>query len=245
MGAITVAELWRYPVKSMQGEQVTAADVTPAGLAGDRHWGLLDRATGLTLTARRVPELLFGRATLTADGDVRVELPDGTDAADDAALSDWLGRDVTLRRAGADVAGTFEIAVDAEDESGSEWITWTGPTGTFHDSGRTRVSLVGAATLGRWDRRRFRANIVLAGTGPGEEDAFVGSTVTVGTVTLEAVKQIDRCVMTTRPQPGGIDRDLDVLRTIARQRGNNLGVATLVVAPGRVAVGDAVTVAAG
>ena len=118
MGAITVAELWRYPVKSMQGEQVTAADVTAAGLDGDRQWGLLDRATGLTLTARRVPELLFGRAALTADGDVRVELPDGTVAADDAALSDWLGRDVTLRRAGADVAGTFEIALDAEDEAG-------------------------------------------------------------------------------------------------------------------------------
>ena len=50
--------------------------------------------------------------------------------------------------------------------------------------------------------------------------------------------------MTTRPSRRH-DRDLDVLRTIARERGNNLGVGTLVAAPGRVAVGDAVTVAAG
>jgi uncharacterized protein YcbX len=53
-------------------------------------------------------------------------------------------------------------------------------------------------------------------------------------------KQIDRCVMTTRPQPGGIERDVDVLRTINRERNTFLGIATLVRTPGVVRVGDVV-----
>ena len=81
------------------------------------------------------------------------------------------------------------------------------------------------------------ANVVIDGTG---EDEWVGSTVRVGEVTLDVVKQIDRCVMTTRTQPGGIDRDVDVLRTIIRERANNLGIGSLVRKPGMVHVGDAV-----
>ena len=50
-----VAELWRYPVKSLQGERLTSADVGPEGLAGDRQWALFDVSTGYGLTARRVP----------------------------------------------------------------------------------------------------------------------------------------------------------------------------------------------
>ena len=59
-----------------------------------------------------------------------------------------------------------------------------------------------------------------------------------GTAELDVVKEIDRCVMVTRPQPDGIDRDLDVLRTITKERAGNLGVGALVTAVGAVAVGD-------
>ena len=62
----------------------------------------------------------------------------------------------------------------------------------------------------------------------------------LGDAVVDVSKQIDRCVMTTRPQPGGIERDLDVLRTINRERANNLGIATLVRTPGVVRVGDVV-----
>jgi uncharacterized protein YcbX len=48
-----VVELWRYPVKSMQGEQLDVADVGTAGIVGDRQWALVDSSTGLALTARR------------------------------------------------------------------------------------------------------------------------------------------------------------------------------------------------
>ena len=65
-------------------------------------------------------------------------------------------KDIELRHAGPDVTGRFEIAADFEDESGSPWFQWDGPQGTFHDSGKTRVSLLGTSSIGSWHRRRFR-----------------------------------------------------------------------------------------
>ena len=50
--------------------------------------------------------------------------------------------------------------------------------------------------------------------------------------------RISRCVMTTRPQAGGIERDLDVLRTIARERDARLAVGALVTGAGTMRVGD-------
>jgi len=91
-------------------------------------------------------------------------------------------------------------------------------------------------TLGAWDRRRFRSNVVLDG---GGEDALVGSRARLGGAEIDVGMRIERCVMTVRPQPGGIERDLGVLRTIARERDARLAVGALVARPGRVAVGDA------
>jgi uncharacterized protein YcbX len=72
----------------------------------------------------------------------------------------------------------------------------------------------------------------------GGEDALVGSTVDLGQATLEIGKYIERCVMVTRSQPDGIERDLNVLRTIARERQNRLAIGALVTKPGKVRVGD-------
>ncbi len=236
----TVQALWRYPVKSMQGEAVIESVVGPRGFAGDREWAVIDVATGLALTGRRAPELLFGQAALAGDG-VRITLPDGSVAADDDALSGWLGRRVTLTRASPTTSGTFEIGLavddDADRDPSVEWYQWEGPVGTFHDSTRTQVSIIGTGTVGAWDMRRFRPNVAVDGS---DEDGWVGQQVRVGDAVLDVVKQIDRCVMTTRRQPGGIERDLDVLRTINRDRANNLGVGTLVITPGTIRVGDAV-----
>ena len=85
--SLPIVELWRYPVKSMLGEQLTRAQIGPAGLEGDRRWALFDRATGLTLTARRVPELLLAQARLVgSEGQTlaapEIELPDGTITSD-------------------------------------------------------------------------------------------------------------------------------------------------------------------
>ncbi|MEZ5141498.1 MAG: MOSC N-terminal beta barrel domain-containing protein [Acidimicrobiales bacterium] len=245
-----VVTLWRAPVKSLQGEALPSAVLTGRGILGDRHWALRDEGSGRFLTARREPALLFGRATADDDRAVHLHLPDGATrtvhagndderAVADAALSAWLGRPVRLVEASDDVAGVFENPLDAEGEQ--DWVTWQGPTGRFHDSTRTAVSLVTTGSLRGWDPRRFRANVVLAG-GDGEEDALVGRTVRIGSAQLEITKQIDRCVMVTRPQPDGLARDLDVLRTVHRERRSCLAVAALVTADGHLAIGDGVEV---
>ncbi len=237
VGAMRVVELWRYPVKSMQGERLDAAEIGAQGIVGDRQWAIVDGTTGLALTARREPALLFAAARRNDDDTVTIDLPDGSTAMSDDDLSRWLGRPVSLQRAGT--AGTYEIAVDFEDEAGSEWVQWTGPDDTFHDSARARVSILSTGSIRDWDRRRFRANVIVDGE-DGEEDRLVGSQVAVGGCRLDIVKAIDRCVMTTRPQPGGIERDLDVLRTINAERRSLLAVGAGVVTTGAVAVGDEV-----
>lgn len=234
---VGVTALWRYPVKSMQGEQLTEASLGPTGIIGDRDWALIDDETGLALTARRQPELLYASAALVDDG-VRITLPDGSVAPDNDALSAWLGHAVTLTRASPGAVGTYEIALDFEHEDTAEWFQWQGPTGSFHDSARTQVSIIGAATVGGWDMRRFRPNVVVHGTG---EDGWVGSTIHVGGAALDVVKTIGRCVITTRPQPSSIERDLSVLKTINRDRAGKLGVGALVQTPGRVTVGDEIS----
>ena len=231
-----VRELWRYPVKSMQGEQLDRVDVMANGLTGDRAFALFDTVTGYGLTARRVPELLFASARYR-DGGVEIVLPGGQIATDDVALSAWLGRPVVLRPADAEVTRTYEVPLDVDTEAEDSWVTWNGPRGAFHDSTRARVSLVSTGTLDHWDARRFRANVVLDGAG---EDALVGTEVLLGTAVLTVQKQIDRCVMVTRPQPGGVARDLDVLKAINHERRGFLAVGALVETPGVVQIGDRV-----
>ncbi len=230
-----VVELWRYPVKSLQGERLDSVALTDEGPQGDRRFALYDLESGLGLTARRLPELLFASARLRDDGTAEITLPDGSLATDDDALSEWFGRPVTLRSAATDAARRYENVVDFEHEATSEWEPFDGADGAFHDNRAARVSLVSTTTIGSWDPRRFRANVLLDGEG---EDSLVGSRITLGQATLEVKKRIKRCVMVTRAQAGGVERDLDVLRTIARERDSRLAVGALVINPGTVCVGD-------
>src|SRR3546814_10506424 len=105
-GAVQVTELWRYPVKSMTGQSLDRAEVGSLGIDGDRQWGLVDTATGLVLTARRVPQLLFAEPVPRGDA-MAVRLPDGTVTDDDEVLSDWVGRPVVLRRPRPDEHGHY------------------------------------------------------------------------------------------------------------------------------------------
>jgi uncharacterized protein YcbX len=237
-----VLELWRYPVKSLQGEQLHSVQVGADGLEGDRRFAIFDVETGFGLTARRVPELLFASARLAQSGGVEIALPDGSIASGDGDLSAWLGRPVALRSTDAQAVRAYENPIDFEDESSGRWAPFAGAPGAFHDSANTRVSMVSTGTIGGWDRRRFRANVLLDGE---DEDSLVGSTVSVGDAVLHVGKRIQRCVMTTRPQPGDIERDLDVLRTIHRDRGGCLAVGALVTQAGSMQVGDRLVCAEG
>lgn len=243
---LSVAEVWRYPVKSLGGERLDRAAVGEHGVQGDRQWALFDVDTGFGLTARRVPELLMATARRAGDGvaaDVEVLLPDGTATADDAVLSAWLGRPVALRPASA-TDGRPRYESPDDDEAAAEgpvpgWYPWRGAAGAFHDDPEARVSLVSTGTLGAWDARRFRANLVLQGAG---EDALVGRRVRCGGAVLRLTAPIPRCVMVTRPQNGGLPRDTAVLKTVHRERGGVLAVGALVERAGAVVAGDRLAV---
>lgn len=230
-----VTELWRYPVKSMGGEQLQSATIGELGIDGDRGWGVFDVATATVLTARRSPQLLFASARLT-DGELVVTLPEVGDVDErgaSAALSRWLGHEVQLRQAG-DEGGTYEVPIDFENDA--NWVSWTGPEGAWHDSKWSRLSLVSTGSLGDWDIRRFRTNIVVDGAG---EDDFVGDHVRIGGTELAVCKQIDRCVMITRPQPG-LERDIELLKHINAEHDTFLSIGALVATPGVIQIGDEV-----
>src|SRR2546425_10395784 len=110
----TVKALWRFPVKSMLGEELQEVDLSEAGVLGDRAYAIRDRETGKVASAKHPklwPDLLACRAVFVEPprpGEdlppVRIELADGTsvlsDAADvDAVLSRFFGREVELARA--------------------------------------------------------------------------------------------------------------------------------------------------
>jgi uncharacterized protein len=233
---VRVAEIWRYPVKSAQGEPVARSAVAGLGLDWDRRLALVDVTTGRALTARREPKLLMLSAAVAGDR-VRLTTPEGTVLESDDDLSAWLGRPVHLAHPPTDRPPEYESPVDNEDESGP-WQIWTGPTDVWHDSARTRVSILSTASLRDWPVRRFRPNVLVDGAG---EDDLVGRRIAIGSVLLDVTKRIDRCVMVTRPQPGGIERDHSVLKTVLRETDGFLGVGALVVTAGELAVGDELT----
>jgi uncharacterized protein YcbX len=82
----TVEGLSVYPVKSLAGRTLRAAEVGPAGLAGDRAWTVVDAGTGERVTVKTTPQM----AEVVATGDTE---------ADTITLTEVLGRPVRLARA--------------------------------------------------------------------------------------------------------------------------------------------------
>lgn len=258
-----VAALWRYPVKSMQGEELNAAEVTVAGLLGDRRFAVVDQATGKIAGAknpRKWPGFLQFRASYlspplvgAALPPVRVTLPDGACATSQDAelpklLSDALGRDVEFSGATDSTAASGEdYMVDAD-----EVVEWDMPAGTFFDC--APVHLVTTATLdmlrsqypqGRFEPRRFRPNIIVA-TGPEAsgfvENDWVGHEIAIGdSVRLKVFMPTGRCVMTTLPQ-FDLPKDPGILRAAAQHNNAAVGVYAEVLSGGTVRRGDLLTV---
>jgi hypothetical protein len=249
-----VAQLWRYPVKSLLGERLPSLRLLGDGVDCDRMWGIQDLGDGRVLTARREPRLLFASSRMTADGAFPViTLPDGqeiigTGPAIDAVLSAWLGKAVTLVGAADGDAARAEYFADATDDS-SRAIEWTMPKGRFVDAFpvllMTTAGLRGGVTAyqgGAWDVRRFRPNLLVHLDGEGWlEDAWAERQVSVGSVQLLPRRRCIRCTMVNRAQPG-LDRDVNIYKTLHATHGGEAGMWTQVVKPGVISEGDVLRV---
>ncbi|MFO1329459.1 MAG: MOSC N-terminal beta barrel domain-containing protein [Rubrivivax sp.] len=250
---LIVAELWRYPVKSLLGERLTSLDLVADGIVGDRMWGIQDGADGRILTGRREPRLLFASSRLGADGQPVVVLPDGRQLhgpgpGTDRALTAWLGKPVSLVSAAASQPLRAEYFADATDDA-SRALEWTMPEGRFVDSFPllllTTAALAGCAQLypaGAWDVRRFRPNLLIDAPGQGwVEDGWAERPLAVGSTRLLPRKRCVRCTMVSRAQPG-MDRDVAIYKTLHQSHGGEAGMWTQVLQPGVIAQGDRVTV---
>jgi uncharacterized protein YcbX len=248
----TVIQLWRYPVKSMQGSQVDEVVLDRGGVDRDRRWGVVDPAAGKVLSAKRWGKLL--EASGRGDGEeVVVTLPDGSEHRSDdpaihGALSAWLDLEVRLERAPDDHAMPFDMGTDPTDDATAADFQWSGPAGFFVDL--ADVHLLTTASLrageaghpaGQWDVRRFRPTALVDAEGDGfVEDDWVGGKIRIGEAVLDVFMPTVRCAMPTRPQPGGLARDLAISRTLTDRHANNLGVYANVGVPGSVRLGDPV-----
>lgn len=263
----SVVSIWRYPVKSMMGEELNAADVTERGLLGDRAYALIDVATGKVASAknpRKWPRLFEFRAVYTEvprRGEelpaVRITLPDGITVTSDQGnvdevLSAQLGREVVLRKSAPETPTLEEYWPDLEGLAHRETVTDEGmPPKTFFDL--ALVHLLTTATIdrlrelyaqGRFEVRRFRPNIVVQPSAPESgfvENDWVGHRLAVGEDTRLSVSgPCPRCVMTTLPQ-GDLPKDVGILRTVARHNHVNVGVYADVARQGAVRRGDRVS----
>ncbi len=266
--ATAIVSLWRYPVKSMQGEELNASMVSERGLLGDRAYALIDAADGKVGSAknpRKWPNLFAFRAAYTESpksatepAPVRITLPDGTLVAPNqgnlsALLKPILGRDAVLKAAVPEKPVLEEYWPDIEGLDHRDKVTDENmPAGTFFDL--APIHLMTTATLdrlrslypeGRFEVRRFRPNIVLTVEGqPREfvENAWVGKTLRLGSeVQLKIIKACGRCVMTTLPQ-SDLPHDSGILRTAIQHNRSHVGVYATVVKGGTVRRGDAVIV---
>lgn len=251
-----VVGLWCYPVKSMAAGGLDRLELGATGAKGDRAYGVLDRASGTIISAKREGRLLYAASRRDPSGAVVVTLPDGREhrpgAELDGEISAWLGRDVSVVAASSHGIGTFECPEDIDDEAASI-IAWDGPEGSFVDS--SPLHLLTTASLRAvarerpdldWTLARFRPNVLIDAEGDESiEDGWLGATLHLGGADVRVEGPCGRCVMTTRPQPAGVERSLDILRHLNAARSGSLGVLASVVRPGPVAVGDSVELVEG
>lgn len=261
-----VTGLWRYPVKSMRGEELDAAEVTERGFAGDRRYALIDTQTVKIVSAKNPQkwarlfefQAVYASTMGEAEGTpvVSITFPDGTVMGSDErqiheALSRTLGRDVVLATSAPDDARVEYIDVLAPSE---RIINFRTPNGTFFDYGAihllTTASLAHLNELypqGSFDVRRFRPNIIIRPSTSEKgfiENDWVGKTLTIGErVQLRVVRACPRCVMTTLPQPG-LPADAGILRTAAQHNEANVGVYATVLTGGTIRQGDPVRLTA-
>jgi MOSC domain-containing protein len=223
-----VVALWRYPVKSMAAEELDGTEVSWHGLAGDRRWAFIRdgqvRSGFPWLTMRERPELaryrpFFAERARPNASPTLVRTPSGAELdVADPALAAELGPGVRVIKQDRGIFDTMPLSL----------------LSTQTLAGLGRLAGTGLAAT------RFRPNLLIDAGGPGfPEDAWVGQVLRIGGLRMRVDQRDKRCVMVTI-DPVTLHRNPAVLRAIARERDNQLGVYGSAVQPGRVAVGDPV-----
>src|SRR5579859_174488 len=235
-----VESLSRAPVKSMRAAALDAASIGFQGIRGDRRFGFIqrhDHSPFPWLTAREVPRLLLYQAALVdpADPDncgVRVTTPDGRelDVFSDALIAELREQLPPRLRNQPIYAVHLKSAHDAEPLS----------LGTTHALARLSARLGDAV-----DARRFRQNVIVntAGSPRPDEQTWVGAGVRIGDGAEAAVVAItrgdSRCVIPNL-HPDTAQQDPRVLRIIAQEQENLMGVYASIAQRGTIRVGDPV-----
>jgi uncharacterized protein YcbX len=208
---VRLAEIWRYPVKSMAGERLAAAELRRDGIAGDRIVQAWD-ARNRILTARTHPRLLAHRATIGPDGEPHVD-----------GLA-WTHPEVT-RRVEAAAGPGVRLRHYEEEERFDVLPLLVATDGSL-------------AAFGR-DPRRLRPNLVISGVEGLAEREWQGRAVRIGRAVVGLADLRGRCVMTTW-DPDTQRQDVGVLRDIARRFDGRLCLNAAVLEPARIAEGDEV-----
>ncbi|MFA5983445.1 MAG: MOSC domain-containing protein [Methylococcaceae bacterium] len=242
---ITVSTLWRYPVKSMMGEELNGSNITNSGLLGDRAYALVDAETGKVISAKnpkKWPNFFSFRAAYTVPAlqhdiePIWITLPDGTLLRSDDndindKLSQYLGHKVTLLTQSPKEATLEqfwpEFAGEANEIS-SEAVAGDAPEGSFFDY--AALHLITTSSLqalqqhypeGRFEARRFRPNVIIDTMdlkGFVEND-WVGKVIKLGhSLTLQITDPCPRCIMPTLAQ-GDLPADNGIFKhAIAKNR---------------------------
>jgi uncharacterized protein YcbX len=207
-----VAELWRFPIKSMRGERLETAALTTNGVAGDRLIHL--RNVHGVMTARTRRRLLGLAATTTPDGQVLVNAHPWDDPLAAKLIHEAAGPDVeAVRYAGRERFDVLPLLVATDG---------------------------GIAALG-YDGRRLRPNIVIAGVDGLAERTWPGRALRIGDALIGVLKLRARCVVTTiDPDSGALNPD--VLRRINREFDGRCALDCWVAEEGEISVGAPVTV---
>jgi uncharacterized protein YcbX len=206
-----VQEIWRYPVKSMAGEQLQRARLTPSGLEGDRIIQV-QNAQGRVVTSRTHPGLLGLHASIDQQGNPLIDGRPWTDPVNLASVQKIVGPGARL------------IQDDSLDR---------------FDVLPLLVATDGAiAAFGR-DGRRLRPNIVVGGVNGLEERQWQGSQLLIGDVVIGVEDLRGRCIMTTF-DPDTLAHDPNVLRDIVKRFGGKLALNCNVVRGGEIYVNQLV-----
>jgi uncharacterized protein YcbX len=212
-----VAELWRYPVKSLRGERLPEVEVARDGVVGDRL-AHVRQLSGRVVTSRYRPRLLGLQGSLGADGEP---------AIDGHPWSSPEARELVRAAAGP--------AVEIVRFRG-------GDHGQRYDVLPLTVLTEGMAEAVGVDRRRFRPNIVVTGAAGLAEVGWPGYGLRAGEVLIGVRNRRARCVMTSF-DPDTVEQDLGVLQRIYREFGGEVALDCWVIEAGRIAEGDRVELA--